>query len=68
MDVACRKLLRKVVGPLAWSRPWHEDLPAWNEKTGYGPTIVWILIGGSDCTLGIYRWNGGSNQLCNGHP
>jgi len=35
IDVLCRKLLRRVVGPpgdVDWSKPWHEVLHAWHEK------------------------------------
>jgi len=35
LDVAFRRLARKVVGPpggLDWSRPWHETLHSWHER------------------------------------
>ena len=35
LDVAFRRLARKIVGPpggLDWSRPWHETLHSWHER------------------------------------
>ena len=35
LDVHCRKLLRRVVGPPAdidWNQPWHTILHAWHRR------------------------------------
>ena len=35
MDIACRKLLRQIVGPpggIDWTRPWHDILHDWHER------------------------------------
>ena len=45
LDVAHRKLLRRVVGPLAgldWSRPWHEILHEWNVRVSIFVGQPWL--------------------------
>ena len=49
LDVAHRKLLRRVVGPPAgmdWSRPWHEILHDWNVRVSNfcGPSWLETLV------------------------